>query len=195
MSRHTIYFVRHGQTDWNAARRFQGQTDTPLNDSGRAQARRNGEALAGLIAHELAHHDFVASPLARTRETMEILRAAMGLPVTDFRTDDRLKEMHYGRWEGRTWHDLVADPTTEFTAWRAEAWSRRTPEGESYADVSARVVAWLAEVERDTVCVAHGGIMRVLRGHLGRLPAHEILRLDVPQDQVLVLSGGAERWV
>ena len=73
-----IYLIRHGQTDWNAEGRLQGQADTGLNDTGRAQATRNGEFLAGLVADPAAF-DFVASPLSRTRETMERVRAAMGL--------------------------------------------------------------------------------------------------------------------
>ena len=74
----TLYFVRHGETDWNAERRYQGQTDIPLNDRGRAQSRRNGEALRAFLPH-IAGADFVASPLGRARETMEILRDTLGL--------------------------------------------------------------------------------------------------------------------
>src|SRR5690606_32679256 len=72
----TIYFVRHGQTDWNAEGRLQGQEDTSLNDLGRSQATGNGERLAELIP-DASLFDFVSSPLWRTRETMERVRAAM----------------------------------------------------------------------------------------------------------------------
>src|SRR5690606_32233692 len=78
MTAPTIYLVRHGQTDWNAEYRLQGQADTDLNETGRAQAGRNGRRLAGLVA-DPAGFDFVSSPMRRTRETMERLRAAMGL--------------------------------------------------------------------------------------------------------------------
>ncbi len=73
-----VYFVRHGQTDWNAEYRLQGQADTDLTRFGRGQADRNGRRLAQLI-DDPAGFDFVASPLRRTRETMERIRAAMGL--------------------------------------------------------------------------------------------------------------------
>src|SRR5690606_24568613 len=91
MTAATIYFVRHGQTDWNAEGRLQGQADTGLNDTGRAQASGNGRLLAKLIAAPSAV-DFVASPLARTCETMELIRQAMGLPPKGYRTDPRLME-------------------------------------------------------------------------------------------------------
>ena len=70
----TLYFVRHGETDWNAAKRYQGRRDIPLNATGRAQARRNGRVLADLLGSRAAALDHVASPLRRARETMEILR-------------------------------------------------------------------------------------------------------------------------
>ena len=96
-----VYFVRHGQTDWNAEHRLQGQADIALNALGRAQATRNGRKLAELIA-DPADFDFVASPLGRTRETMELVRAAMGLEPHGYRTDPRLIEVHFGDWQGHT---------------------------------------------------------------------------------------------
>ena len=73
-----LYFVRHGETDWNAERRYQGQTDIPLNARGRDQSRRNGDALRAFLP-AITQADFVASPLVRTRETMELLRTSLGL--------------------------------------------------------------------------------------------------------------------
>ena len=93
MSAHTIYFVRHGQTDWNAARRMQGQIDIPLNDTGRGQARRNGTMLKEMLAHRTADLHFVASPLSRASETMQIMREALALPRDPFAKDPRLMEM------------------------------------------------------------------------------------------------------
>ncbi|RYE75137.1 MAG: histidine phosphatase family protein, partial [Hyphomicrobiales bacterium] len=97
-----IYMIRHGQTDWNAEIRLQGQKDIPLNDTGRNQARGNGRALADILGTQAIAFDYVASPLGRTRETMELLRGAMGLAPEAYRTDDRLKEVSFGDWEGFT---------------------------------------------------------------------------------------------
>ena len=94
-----IYFLRHGQTDWNAERRFQGHLDIPLNETGRGQASRNGRALAAAIG-EAGAFDFVSSPLVRASETMEIVRREMGLDPKAYRTDLRLREYPSRRLAG-----------------------------------------------------------------------------------------------
>jgi broad specificity phosphatase PhoE len=91
----TIYFIRHGETEWNAEARYQGQADIPMNARGREQAERNGLSLRPLLPG-IAEANYVASPLARARETMQIVRRVLELPPEDFRIDDRLKEAQYG---------------------------------------------------------------------------------------------------
>ena len=110
----TIYFIRHGETEWNAEARYQGQADIPMNARGRAQAKRNGETLRPLLP-KIANADYVASPLARARETMQIVRTVLGLPPDDFRIDDRLNEAHYGNWQGT----LAADLPRVAVLWRS----------------------------------------------------------------------------
>src|SRR3954454_16381515 len=87
---HTLYFIRHGETDWNAEARLQGQRDIPLNDFGRVQAEEAGARLRALVLH-YADLDYVASPLSRTRDTMELMREAIGLAPRVYREDERLK--------------------------------------------------------------------------------------------------------
>src|SRR5215470_18336544 len=105
-----LYFVRHGETDWNRDQRYQGQRDIPLNPTGRSQAIANGRMLAGVLGDKAGTFDYIASPLTRARETMELMRRELGLPQCDYRTDDRLREIHFGHWEGELWHQL---PTTD----------------------------------------------------------------------------------
>lgn len=191
----TLYYVRHGETDWNLAQRYQGQKDIPLNATGRSQALRNGRTLAAALGEAAARLDYVSSPLERARETMEIMRAEMGLKPGGYRTDARLREVHYGHWEGELWHELHLRDPEGFAAREADKWRWRPNGGESYQDLSHRVAAWLAGVERDTVVAAHGGVMRVLRGlTLGLEPA-QMFALDVPQDKVLVVEAGRTRWL
>jgi len=190
----TLYFVRHGETDWNRAQRYQGHRDIPINATGRAQAKRNGLRLAGLLGPRAAALDYVASPLMRASETMQILRAEMGLEASHFRTDDRLKEINYGSWEGQAWDEMAALDAAGFQARQADLWNWQPAGGESYRMLAERVAAWLAEVAADTVVVAHGGVSRALRALLLGLSAQEVMRLKVPQDLILVIEGGSVRW-
>ena len=190
------YFVRHGQTAWNAEGRLQGQADTDLNDFGRAQASGNGEKLAGLIA-EPESFDFVASPMRRTRETMERLRAAMGLEPRAYRTDPRLVEVHFGDWGGRTFRELEASDPGCFARRESDKWNFVPPgeNAESYAALTARVKPWFDGIARDTVCVTHGGIIRAIFLLTGTLSPVECAALEIPQDHVLRLKDGALDWL
>jgi broad specificity phosphatase PhoE len=191
----TLYFVRHGETDWNKAQRYQGQTDIPLNDTGRAQATGNGARLKDLLGSRAGDVHFVASPLLRTAETMERLRTAMGLAPNAFARDGRLVEQHFGHWEGQLWSDLPALDPEGVAARRADTWHWTPRGGENYGMVEARVRPWLESIDRDTVCVSHGNISRTVRGVLLGLDKSEVPRLEVPQDRVLRIVGGTAVWV
>lgn len=191
----TLYFVRHGETDWNRAQRYQGQQDIPLNATGREQALHNGEKLKAALGVTAGDLDFVASPLLRTRETMEIVREAMGLPRDGYRQDGRLVEINYGHWEGLLWSELPTIDPAGFAARQADFWGWCPRDGESYAMLSDRIAGWLAEVERTGIVVAHGGVMRVLRGLVESLAPEAIQALPVPQDKVLILEQDDARWL
>jgi probable phosphoglycerate mutase len=191
----TLYFVRHGETDWNAVRRYQGQTDTPLNDRGRGQAARNGRELGRILDGTVASFDFVASPLQRTADTMRIIRREMGLEPDAFARDDLLKEINFGHWEGQIWDELPNTDPQEFAARKADPYGWRPRNGESYEDLAKRVGNWIARLERDTVAVSHGGVSRVVRGHVLGLDWGEIHALDVPQDKILRLRHGEQAWL
>src|SRR5262245_51217555 len=130
----TIYFVRHGETDWNAQSRYQGQADVPMNELGRAQARRNGEVLRALLPG-IARCNYVASPLLRARETMEILRGSMGLEPGVYTLDARLKEIHYGHWQGIFAADLPGIDASGIEARARDTFRWRPQGGESYEDL------------------------------------------------------------
>lgn len=190
-----LYFVRHGETDWNRAQRYQGQQDIPLNATGRVQAHGNGTKLKAALGTQAPALDFVASPLLRTRETMEIVREAMALSREAYRQDPRLAEISYGHWEGQLFSELPTTDPEGFAARQANFWGWCPRDGESYAMLSERVGGWLESVDRTAVVVAHGGVMRVLRGLVESLAPEAIQALPVPQDQVLVLEGDTARWL
>ena len=175
MSAPLFYFIRHGETDWNAEGRLQGQRDTPLNKVGLGQAVRCGDILRELLARDGRdphRFDYVASPLGRARKTMELVRTELALDPAGYRTDVRLVELSFGRWEGFTFAELKArEPDTLALAAREhDKWAFVPPGGESYADLLVRVAAWCATVVRDTVVVAHGGVARTLIVHFGIEP-------------------------
>lgn len=192
----TLYVVRHGQTEFNAKYRLQGQADTPINDKGRSQAKRNGELLAGLLGDPGAW-DYVASPLGRTRETMEIIRAELGLEPSGYRTEERLMEINLGEWQGFTWDELREARPEEIGARFQDMWNTVSPGpgGESYRMLAERSVPWFEARDRDSVVVTHGGVIRCLQGHYLGLSVEEIPALKIRQDQVLRIEGGALEWL
>ncbi len=190
----TLYFIRHGETYWNAEARYQGQADVPMNETGRAQAQRNGKVLRRFLP-TLAQVDFLASPLARARETMEIVRDALGLAPHDFQIDDRLMEAHYGCWQGTLASDLPKVDAEGLAARMRDPYRWRPKGGESYEDLMTRTRAWLEGIKRDAVVVSHGGVSRALRGHILGLDVATVPLLEMPQDRVLILRRGAMEWL
>ena len=190
----TLYFIRHGETYWNAEARYQGQADVPMNGTGRAQARRNGEALRPFLP-ALAQADFLASPLARARETMQIVRDALELAPGDYQVDDRLMEAHYGSWQGTLASDLPKVDAEGLAKRMRDPYRWRPRGGESYEDLMRRTRTWLEGIERDAVVVSHGGVSRTLRGHVLGLDVATVPLLEMPQDRVLILRRGATEWL
>ena len=151
-----IYYIRHGETEWNAEGRLQGTKDIPLNDLGRRQAASAGIILADLFARDgrsEASLGFVASPLGRARSTMELVRGTLRLQPDQYAIDARLREIGYGQWEGSTLAQMQASDPDVFAARQAEKWTVPPPGGESYAAVEARVNDWYRQLTADTVAL------------------------------------------
>lgn len=146
-----VLLVRHGPTAWNASGRIQGQIDIPLSPRGRA------EVLRWRLPARYAQARLFSSPLARARETAEILT---GRAPT---TDPRLCEMSWGRFEGRRLAELRAEAPEAMAANEARGLDFRPPGGESPREVCARVGALLIELAADprpVVAVCHKGVIR-----------------------------------
>jgi probable phosphoglycerate mutase len=181
-----IWLVRHGETHFNREQRLQGRIDSALTELGLQQAALVGRWFAGRTS-DPERWRVVASPLGRAAATARIIAGACGLAVTE---DARLIELSIGAWEGRT--------RTELEALRpdlaGQPFFMRSPDGETWADVSARVGAWLAEcAERDdldVIAVSHAGAGKALRALYLGLSLDEARALDTPQDAVFRLHGG-----
>jgi broad specificity phosphatase PhoE len=192
--RRRLYFVRHGETDWNAERRLQGRRDIPLNALGRKQAARCGELLRNLLAVSGAtpqQFAFTASPLSRARETMEILRTELGVPPQDYTTDARLAELSFGKWEGLTYKEVRALDRSVLATRERDKWNFQPPGGESYAQLLVRVREWHDGIAGNAIIAAHGGVARVLLVLYGvRRPAEAPLG-DVAQGVVYEFVPGS----
>ena len=152
-----IILLRHGQTDYNAEGRFQGQEDIPLNALGRSQAEAAAQALSASGIDRI-----VSSDLRRAHETAEALSAATGAGLE---LDARLREISVGEWQGRTRDEIAGIWPEELAAWFSGA-DMRPPGGESRRESSARVVTAIREIvaaagEDETLAiVAHGAVLR-----------------------------------
>lgn len=153
-----LYFVRHGQTEWNAIRRMQGQWNSDLSELGIDQAHGNGRFLAG---QEIEH--LVASPLTRTQQTAGIINEYLGLEI---HLDDRIKEWDCGDWSGEMWDEVSKKWPAEFAAWQADPYHYRGPNCENYPDMIARATPFLEQLLASPfnriAIVSHGMIGRVM---------------------------------
>ena len=193
MAPHLVYFLRHGETDWNAERRLQGQLDIPLNAIGRRQSAQCATVLRRLLAaNNRTPEDFtfLSSPLRRARETMEIVRAGLQLAPHDYAADSRLLEMSFGRWEGLTFREVKATGRGILAERERDKWNFRPPDGESYAQLLARVEEWHSTASGNLIVAAHGGVARVLRVIFGARTKADSVLGSVQQGVVYELSAG-----
>ncbi len=181
-----IYLVRHGETEFNRVRRYQGWLDSPLTEAGVAQARAIGRRLAQLPDAWAA--EIVASPIGRARHTAELIAAELAGREVGF--DDRLREISIGSWDGLDRDEIAARRPGIFDGYDG-SWYFNTPDGETYDEFAGRIGDCLAALaDRPAILVTHGVVTRVLRGIYANLPRDEALRLPVPQDRFYRLAGG-----
>lgn len=177
-----ITLVRHGQTDWNLARRIQGSTDIPLNDTGRADAVAAAEVLSAGT-----HHAIYASPLIRARETASIIAARLGLPEPAITRG--LREREFGDAEGTTVSDYIA---------RYGGWHAPVPGAETLEQVRDRALDSLGRIARASrrrsapasesiIVVTHGGVIRALLLHASGG--------SLPRDTDVLSNGSVHRFV
>ncbi len=148
-----ILFLRHGPTDWNAEGRVQGQTDVPLNDTGRQSVR------GWQLPRYTAGWEWHSSPLRRAVETATLL----GADPARLHFDDRLKEVNWGDWEGAILKKLRAEQGEVMRRIEARGLDMAAPNGETQRQLTERLAGWLAEAagrNRDICAVCHAGVLR-----------------------------------
>lgn len=175
-----LLLVRHGESEWNAVRRLQGQADIELSEKGEAQAR----ALAPFIA-QLAPDLAITSDLRRARHTAELL----GFP--DARCEPDLREVNVGGWTGQEIARITADQPEEYRGWRAGTFA--PPGGEAWADFCARTVRATEEAAKSAdrlLVICHGGVIRALLQTLLDLSPRRIIPVGPASLTVLARKPG-----
>lgn len=154
-----FFYLRHGQTAWNKEGRLQGNTDIPLDETGRAQAHAAAATLKDVRVDRI-----ISSPMARAAETADIVAASKGMTVT---RDERLKERYFGAFDGLLLSEIrerhgLGDGVS--------IWSLDTPEAEPFNNALERTLAalrdGLADSDDTVLFVAHGALFTLLTEHL-----------------------------
>lgn len=179
------YLVRHGETEWNAIGRMQGQLDSVLTSRGREQALASAALLQRFGVDTL-----FASPLGRVRETLDIMRDDVPIaPVFD----DRLKEWSSGAWSGQRHAEVEAKWPIEWAAWKADRYNYRSPGGENFIDLIDRARAFFSDTLQPpghrTAIVAHGFMNRALAAVLLSLEPEDMLRIRQGNDTIIRVVG------
>jgi probable phosphoglycerate mutase len=190
-TRPPIYFVRHGETDWNLQGLIQGWTDTPLNAKGHVQARAVAQALSAIPGVSAGLH-FVVSPLMRARQTMSHIAGALALDEARIAVEPAVQELGFGVWEGKPFWELKASPL--YPAHPEDRYVWRPERGESYEDGHLRITRWLDTLDRPTVVVAHGAIGRCLIAEITGLARRDVVGLVMRQGFYCRLEGGTAEW-
>ena len=150
-----LYIIRHGQTDWNIAKKIQGRQDIPLNERGHFQAQCLGKAMENRPITAV-----FSSPQIRAMETAIAVASPAGVPVIPVRD---LMQINYGVWEGKTEEELLRDDRALYEAWWSHPAETAPPEGESINQVNERCrQAWKEikpQLTGDAAIVAHGGLL------------------------------------
>jgi broad specificity phosphatase PhoE len=181
-----IWFLRHGQTEWNAERRIQGQLESRLSPLGQFHAQQQAALLRPILAQAPA---CFASPLGRAQET-----AAIALAGTAFATDPRLAEADAGALQGLTMMDVERC--------FPEIWAANpkhldlfcaAPNGEGYTSFHARILSFMQALTGPSVVVAHGLLGQVMRGIAQGLSRQQMAELSNQQGCIYLLEDGTER--
>lgn len=180
-----LYLVRHGEVEGTKGRAI-GQLDLPLSPAGAHRVRALADTWRGPAPDRL-----FASDLCRSVDSAQLLASRIGCAL---KIDPRLRELSFGHWEGIAWDEIHRQDGSRLAAWGERWWEVAPPGGETYADLSGRVLGWfeeLAEEEGDTsvvLVVAHAGSLRALLVALLALPRSKFLELHLDYGHVSAVA-------
>lgn len=169
-----LYVTRHGETDWNVFSRIQGQTDTPLNETGVRQAKELAERL---LEEKPEIGKIYASRQKRAYETAKIVAEKLQAEVV---VKDGLEEISFGKWEGYTWKQVKELFSDEYKEWHENRRYKVPPEGESYQQLLERLLPALQEISReekeDVLVVTHSAVIMTLMSYIYQKPFDDMAK-------------------
>ena len=177
-----LFFVRHGQTDWNAETRYQGITDTTLSEIGIEQARANAALLQSQLRELGIEQDqitLMTSPLLRAKQTATIIGESFTPELTPVENKS-FRELSMGRWEGLTSHEVKERHCEERKSRKLDRWAFKPLGGESMAERSQVIENALLELPPNTVLVTHCVVLRVIFHLLGGLSEQDATSVETP---------------
>lgn len=187
-----IFLVRHGETEWNRAGRYQGARDSPLTQRGRTQALATARTLASELTDPPPQLRAYVSPLGRARETAAIIAQSVSL---DIQLEPRIAEVSLGAWDGMSMYEIEMEFPGALSGTKGHDWYFRSPDGETFEAALARVANWLGDVKLPALAVTHGLASRLIRGAYEGLSKPDMLQLDVSQDGFYRMSAGRSALV
>ena len=170
-----VYLLRHGDTRIDAVKRYIGQTDVPLSETGRSQARWWKNEFAPFTFSRI-----ISSDLARTRETAKIITEEMNISVEFY---PELREINLGKWDGLPVNEVKLNFPVEYHKRGVDPAGFRPEAGESFSDLSGRVVPAFEKISKSApggniLVVGHAGVNRVILSYLLEMPLANLFRLE-----------------
>lgn len=180
-----FFLVRHGETIWNRERKYQGQSDAPLTDEGRIQARSLSERLKDEKINVI-----YASDLGRTIETAEIIAEHHGLEVVPAAL---MRELSFGIWEGMTYDEIIKKWTKEYNKWQDDPYNEKPPEGETLSELCERISKFLMKAAQDhpdgrILVVSHAGPIRAILSVLLNLKQDFFWKFKISNTSLTVIE-------
>lgn len=167
-----LYFIRHGQTDWNVIGKIQGSYESELNDTGIIQAE---EMSKKVLESNIKFSKIYSSKQKRAMKTAEVLSNATNVEVIPV---EGLEEINFGDWEGFSWKEVREKFPTEYELWYLNRRYTKSPNGESYQDILDRVIDALHKIisksSEDAVIVTHSAVIMCLQCYITNTPFHEM---------------------
>lgn len=181
-----LYFIRHGQTDWNIEGKIQGSTDTELNSTGIRQAK---EMSRKVLEAQTPISKIYSSRQKRALQTAQILSDAIHV---EYEITDGLEEVNLGAWEGLTWEEVSIRYPAEYEVWYHNRRYTKAPQGESYQDMLDHVLAALHRIikenARDVAIVTHSAVIMCLQCLITDTPFEQLLKFTTGNTHIIEID-------